>query len=93
MTKKIEKTESEIGIETTAAIDTGQPNPADHPHWGEREAAQHDHYERRPGRKEHLEKIANAVSVKEVPASEPIQRKVDHHGHAVHVHSEVGAGR
>jgi hypothetical protein len=68
MKPQTEKTESKIGIDAEIKI---EKNPADLPNWHEAEAAAHDHYERRLGRKQHLEKITNAVAPREHAADDP----------------------
>jgi hypothetical protein len=53
-------------------------------------------YEQRPGRKQHLEKIAKSVSTVSVPADDPT-RTAGHRANApgpkTPPHSEIGAGR
>jgi len=93
MKTQTEKTESKIGIDVETKI---EKNPADLPHWHETEAAAHDHYERRPGRKQHLEKITAAVSTVSVPADDPTRTagpKANAAGPHGIAHGEIGPGR
>jgi hypothetical protein len=53
-------------------------------------------YEQRPGRKQHLEKIAKSVSTVSVPADDPTRSagpSANAAGWRPNPHSEIGAGR